>query len=215
MFAKAPVAGRVKTRLARRWGAEGARGAYTGLLRHTLAVAAASGAAPLEIWGSPGRDHPWLRARARAFGAALRVQPRGDLGARMHRALADALRRGPCAVVIGGDCAGLTPDLIRAAFARLADGAEAVVVPAEDGGYVLMGVRRPLPGLFRGVPWGTGRVMAATRRRARRLGVALAELPPAWDVDHPADLHRVRRTLRVPAWPRCGRRCGGDGHPVS
>ncbi|WP_290649906.1 TIGR04282 family arsenosugar biosynthesis glycosyltransferase [Aquisalimonas sp.] len=201
VFAKAPVTGKVKTRLRRRWGAAGARRIYMDLCRRTLNTARASAAAPVELWCSPGIGHPWLRARAREAGAALRVQPPGDLGRRMHRALAASLRDAPYAVIIGADCAGLTPEHIHAAFERLADGQQAVFCPAPDGGYVLVGTRYPEPGVFRTVPWGTDAVMQATRQRLRRLGLHYAELDPALDVDRPADVHRLRRGGLLPAWP--------------
>ena len=70
-------------------------------------------------------------------------------------------------------------------------GAGAVFIPAKDGGYVLVGLRQPQPGLFHGIDWSTERVMAQTRQRAHALGVALRELAPLWDVDTPDDLARL------------------------
>lgn len=197
LFAKAPVPGRVKSRLRPTLGAYGACCIYRALFRHTFATARASGAAPLELWCSPGRDHPWLRARAREGGAALRVQPPGDLGQRMHGALAKTLREAPYALIVGADCTGLTPAHLRCALAHLAAGQDAVFCPADDGGYLLVGMRRPAWGLFRNVPWGTSRVMQATRQRARGLGLRWVELEPAPDVDRPADLKAFRRRGRA------------------
>lgn len=193
LFAKAPVPGRVKSRLRPARGAHGACHVYQELFRHTLSTACASGTAPLELWCSPGRAHPWLWARAREAAAPLRVQPPGDLGQRMHGGLSAALQEAPYALIIGADCAGLTPEHLRCAFAHLAGGLEAVFCPADDGGYLLVGLRRPVWGLFRNIPWGTSRVMQATRQRARLLGVHWAELEPAPDVDRPEDLKAFRR----------------------
>lgn len=193
IFAKAPVAGRVKTRLAATYGRQGAAMRYRQLLRCTLATAARARAAPVELWAAPGRAHPWLAARARDEGMALRVQMTGDLGQRMHRALQWTLRTARFAAIIGGDCAALTPWQLRLAFDRLADGADAVFGPAEDGGYVLVGLRRTQPLLFQALPWGGPEVMATTRKRLRRLGLRWEELPLSFDIDRAADLTRLRR----------------------
>ncbi|MFO7858011.1 MAG: TIGR04282 family arsenosugar biosynthesis glycosyltransferase [Ectothiorhodospiraceae bacterium] len=193
VFGKAPVPGRVKSRLAPAWGPQGACRAYQHLFCHTLTTAVASRAAPVELWCSPGRAHPWLRARAVEAGVALHAQPPGDLGRRMHRALTTVLQRTPFAVIIGADCAGLAASHLRAALTALDDGADAVFGPADDGGYVLVGLRRPEWSLFGNVPWGTGDVMDATRRRMRRLGWDWVELPATADVDRPADVRRLRR----------------------
>lgn len=193
IFAKAPVAGRVKTRLADTYGQQGAARRYRQLLRHTLATAVQARVAPVEFWVTPGRAHPWLAARAREHEITLRVQMSGDLGQRMHRALQWTLRSARFAAIIGGDCAALTPGYLRQAFDRLAGGAEAVFGPAEDGGYVLVGLRRPQPLLFQALPWGGSKVMAATRTRLRRLGLHWEALPRSFDIDRAADLARLRR----------------------
>lgn len=193
IFAKTPVTGRVKTRLAATYGRRGAAMLYRQLLRRTLATAARARVAPVELWVAPGRAHPWLAARAREEGMTLRVQMTGDLGQRMYRALQWSLRTARFAAIIGGDCAALTPWQLRLAFDRLADGVDAVFGPAEDGGYVLVGLRRPQPLLFQGLPWGGPMVMAVTRKRLRRLDLRWEELPLSFDIDRPADLARLRR----------------------
>ena len=68
-----------------------------------------------------------------------------------------------------------------------------MIIPAEDGGYVLIGLRRPQPALFADVPWGSETVMTETRRRAEKLGLAVRELAALWDVDLPEDLERLRK----------------------
>jgi glycosyltransferase A (GT-A) superfamily protein (DUF2064 family) len=96
------------------------------------------------------------------------------------------------ALVIGTDCPALEPKHLLDAANALREGAEAVIIPAEDGGYVLIGLRRPQPDLFTNVQWGTKSVMADTRRRAAELGLAVRELAPLWDVDLAEDLERMR-----------------------
>src|SRR6266516_3682623 len=95
-------------------------------------------------------------------------------------------------LAIGSDCPALEPQHLRDAADALRDGCDAAVIPAEDGGYVLIGLRQPRPDLFADMPWGTGTVMAETRRRAAELGLAVRELAPLWDLDLPADLDRLR-----------------------
>lgn len=193
IFAKAPVPGRVKTRLATTYGRRGAAVIYRQLLCQTLMHAVAAQAAPVELWVSPGRAHPWLAARAHELGVRLRVQPPGDLGRRMQQALRATLRRASFAALIGADCAALPPWLLLQAFDRLARGAQAVLGPAEDGGYVLVGLHRPQPLLFQAIPWSGPGVLAATRTRLRRLGLHCEELPLSFDIDRAPDLIRLRR----------------------
>jgi glycosyltransferase A (GT-A) superfamily protein (DUF2064 family) len=95
---------------------------------------------------------------------------RGDLGRRMNHALNRTLTGGHHAVLIGGDCVSLGAAELRAAFDQLAAGRDAVLGPAADGGYVLIGLRQPVPALFQGIAWSTPTVLAATRRRLRRAG---------------------------------------------
>lgn len=196
VFAKAPVPGRVKTRLVGQLGRRGAARAYRQLLEATLEAASAVPATDLTLWCSPHR-HPTLSCLARAAGAKTRVQPPGDLGRRMRGALSDALRVHDTAVLVGGDCATLTPAMIEQAFVALESGAEWVFAPAEDGGYTLVGTRRAEIGPFRSVPWGGGNVMRVTVRRLRGMGVSWRRLPTTWDIDRPADWRRWRRIGRV------------------
>ncbi|MEI2783936.1 MAG: TIGR04282 family arsenosugar biosynthesis glycosyltransferase [Candidatus Competibacter sp.] len=193
IFAKAPVPGRVKTRLAGRLGAGGAAALYRRLLRQTLAMACSSRLCPVELWCAPDARHGFFAACRREYGVRLRRQGAGDLGQRMSHALDRALAESGRAVLIGGDCASVGAAELRAAFDHLAAGRAAVLGPAADGGYVLVGLRRPCPALFRGVAWSTATVLETTRRRLKRVGLDWAELPVGWDVDTPADLRRLRR----------------------
>ena len=81
----------------------------------------------------------------------------------------------------------------QAAAVLCAGSAEVVVIPAQDGGYVLIGTRRPQPALFSGMAWSTHTVMSETRSRLLRAGIPWTELAPLWDVDTPADLERLRQ----------------------
>ena len=94
-------------------------------------------------------------------------------------------------LVIGTDCPLLTASHLHAAADALRAGHDAAILAAEDGGYVLIGLRRPMPGLFRNIAWGTDCVMAQTGERMRELALKWHEREMLWDVDRPKDLHRL------------------------
>lgn len=194
VFAKAPVAGYAKTRLIPLLGAEGAARAQTQLLRHCLATAAAAAPRQLQLWCDPDTAHPALQAAAATFGASLQIQQGADLGARMAHGFGVALAEVPTAICIGTDCPALTVEHLRQAAAQLRDGCAAVLVPAEDGGYALIGLRRPVPDIFNGIEWGSDRVLAQTRERLRVCGLRWGELETLWDVDRPADWLRLQHS---------------------
>jgi glycosyltransferase A (GT-A) superfamily protein (DUF2064 family) len=108
----------------------------------------------------------------------------------MHYAVAQA---GGPTLVIGTDCPLLDSTQLRHAAQVLRDGSDAVVFPAEDGGYVLIGLRRPVPQLFADMAWSNDGVMLETRQRLRHLGLSWREGPAFWDVDRPTDVMRMRR----------------------
>ncbi len=194
VFAKAPVPGQVKTRLAGKYGIRGAARLYQAMLRRTLAMATAAALCPVQLWCAPNTTHPFFASCRRDYGVTLKTQPGGDLGRRMDLALRQALRESSWAVLIGGDCPSLGSAELRTALSALAGVRDAVLGPAEDGGYVLIGLRRPCPVLFQGVAWGKPGVLAATRRRLQRAGMAWSELPTGWDVDYPADVRHLKRS---------------------
>jgi rSAM/selenodomain-associated transferase 1 len=195
VFAKSPVPGEVKTRLIPALGAAGAAALHERLTDRALATAAAAAVGPVELCCTPDASHPVLVALARAHAATLAQQGPGNLGDRMHAAFARALAGAPAAIVIGCDCPVLTSQHLREAAAVLAGGADAVLAPAEDGGYVLVGLARPEPSLFAGIAWGGPDVLEHTRRRLAALGWRSQELETLWDVDRPADVARIRRDI--------------------
>lgn len=112
---------------------------------------------------------------------------------RMHHALAMTLDAGcALALLIGTDCPVLTPSYLCSAMDALNRGADVVLAPAEDGGYALIGLRRPQPQIFKDIPWGSEAVLQTTRERIREAGLAGHELSVVWDLDRPQDLARYR-----------------------
>jgi rSAM/selenodomain-associated transferase 1 len=193
IFAKAPIPGQVKTRLAQRFGFIGAANLYQSLLRWTLDRIVQAKLCPVQLWCSPDVRHGFFNACRRDYRVSLRVQQGADLGQRMNHALNTTLKNAPYAVLMGSDCASLGITELRLALTALNEGWDAVLGPAEDGGYVLIGLRRPHPALFRNIAWSTPRVLPVTRHRLRCAGLDWAELPLGWDVDHPKDIRRWRQ----------------------
>jgi hypothetical protein len=190
VFARAPVPGLVKTRLIPALGAAAAAALYGRLLERTLATACVVAPGQVELWCTPDTGAPAFAAAAERWGVSLHPQPPGDLGVRMHTALAAALDRGARALLVGCDCPALTADDLEQAFAAL-DADDVVLGPAADGGYVLVGARRLSPLLFMGIDWGGPRVLRQTRARLVALGWRWHELRTLWDVDRPEDLARL------------------------
>ena len=189
ILAKAPLPGLAKTRLAPTLGAEGAAQLQARFIERAVTTAQAAAIGPVTLWAAPA--HPAFQTISALFGVALAEQPEGDLGARMQAAIAAA--NGP-AIVIGTDCPALTLEHLRTAARALMDGVDVVIVPVEDGGYGLIGMRRPQPALFAGMTWSTSSVMAETRRRLTKLGLSWREPARLWDIDEPADLARLAGT---------------------
>jgi rSAM/selenodomain-associated transferase 1 len=191
VFARAPEPGQTKTRLIPRLGTDGAAQLHSRLVCHTVEVALASDAGPVELWCVPSPSHPFFQKLAAELGLKLQTQCDGDLGERMGDALRGMLRDSARAILIGADCPGRTAEDLTEARDALVRGCDAVLGPVEDGGYHLIALRRHEPRVFAGVSWGTDRVLAQTRMRLSALGWRWHELPERWDVDRPDDLERL------------------------
>jgi uncharacterized protein len=199
VFARAPVPGRAKTRLVPRLGEWRAARLHARLVRHALAVAAASHCGPVELHGTTGHSFFSLYGN-------FHLQRGADLGARMHHAFSVSLRRSERVILIGTDCPSLTPHDLRRAERLLQGGCHAVIAPAEDGGYGLIALRRNSPRLFEGIVWGGPDVYRETLRRLERLGWRWRALRTVWDVDRPGDLERLRSLRFSSAARRAARR---------
>jgi rSAM/selenodomain-associated transferase 1 len=183
IFARPPVAGRVKTRLSPALPEALAARLYGALLADTLSAGAASRADARVVAWSETRDAPPAPA---AFAAAL--QEGADLGARLAHAFTRAFAAGARrAVIVGSDAPAMTAAHLDGAFDALASH-DLVLGPATDGGYWLVGLSRAAPELFEGVPWSTPEVAAVTLSRARGAGLRVAAAPTLPDLDTPADL---------------------------
>ena len=189
ILAKAPIPGLTKTRLIPRLGTDGAATLQDWLLRRTVATALDAGLGPVTLWCAPDTTHPAFVELGADGRIGLRRQTAGDLGERMHQAIAESPATAGT-LVIGTDCPALDPTHLKQAAAALVNH-QAVVTPAEDGGYVLIGMRQAEARLFADVAWGSDQVMAQTRARLHAIGWRWQEFAPLWDVDRNEDLDRL------------------------
>ncbi|TAN52269.1 MAG: glycosyltransferase [Methylococcaceae bacterium] len=187
VFAKAPEPGLAKTRLMPLLGAEGAARLQARLTRRALVTALAANVGQVELWCAPDAGHAFFAALSAELGVALHGQCGGDLGEKILHAARMTLAQERYALIMGTDCPRLTPGHLRQVQHDLQGGRDAVLIPAEDGGYVLLGLARVSPALFAGVDWGSGRVLQQTRERLADLDFKTSALDPLPDVDRPED----------------------------
>ncbi|MEX0618547.1 MAG: TIGR04282 family arsenosugar biosynthesis glycosyltransferase [Pseudohongiellaceae bacterium] len=202
LFAREPVAGAVKTRLQPSLGPERTLALHCDLIRYTWRALIAARVAPVELWVAGDPRHPLFSGLCPED--RIHQQQGEDLGERMSYAAADALSRSTRVVLVGADCPVIDKAYLIEALTVLDHGREVVIGPAEDGGYVLLGLRGPSKNmlrdsspavfeqLFSGIPWGTETVTAASIERLQGAGRDFGLLAPRWDVDRPEDLARLR-----------------------
>jgi uncharacterized protein len=199
IFTRYPEAGKTKTRLISALGSEGAATLQRQMTEHTISqvrylskgfnlsfeVRFAGGSLQLVL--------DWL-------GSDIFCQPQGegDLGVRLVRSLVYAFDSGAeKVVIIGTDCPDLSDEILVKAFEQL-DCKNLVLGPAEDGGYYLIGLERPVPDLFTDIAWGTSQVLQQTIKIAQRLNLSVGYLPVLHDIDRPEDLHLWEKFISSP-----------------
>jgi rSAM/selenodomain-associated transferase 1 len=197
IFCKAPVPGRVKTRLMPALTAGQAADIHAELSKRTLKLATQNRLCPVQLWCAPSIDHEFFTASAAMYHLELRQQQGADLGERMHLAFEAALADYPHALLMGCDCPSLTEADLEEAITALRQDHDLVLAPAEDGGYVMIGLNRPCPELFADMTWGTSEVLAQTRARINQLQLRRHELKEQWDLDTVRDLERYRALLLI------------------
>ena len=196
IFCKTPIAGQVKTRLMATLTAEQAVRVHIELAQRTLQLATKSNLCPVELWCTPSPDHPFFITSARAYQISLQKQQGDNLGERMSNAFCLALNRYSRALIVGCDCPSLVEQDLEEAITALNQNRCCVLAPAEDGGYVLIGLNWSQPGLFNNIAWGTGQVFEQTIARIKEHNFRFLELKQQWDLDEPEDLVRYRRFVQ-------------------
>ena len=224
LMAKAPVAGRVKTRLCPPLDPGESAALYACMLGDTAGEVSTVPRVRRYLFLDPPESADFLRRKP--FSAFERFPQRGkDLGGKMWDAAATAFRLGAMRVVIvGADCPALSTGTVRRAFRELSTGASVVFGPSADGGFYLVGLSSPDERLFRGVRWSTAEVLRNAAARCRILSAPFSFLPPGRDVDTGEDLLALREWARTHSRPACHRTRewitgffgpGGGGFPGS
>lgn len=185
LFARPPLKGKVKTRLIPHVGAQNALSIYRYCLRFNLNLLRRSGY-DYQLWLSEHTELPWLAQQT------PRYQQGENLGQRMHAALSSELSREnriyERVILIGSDCLDLTTAIFNRVNSRL-DAHELVIIPATDGGYVLIAAKDSIdPLLFEGISWGSPKVLRQTLQRVMQCGVNASILNPLRDIDRYEDL---------------------------
>lgn len=192
VMAKAPLPGFAKTRLIPLLGAAGAARAQRKFTLDTLCTAQCVNPQALTLWCAPHTQQRFFRALRKTTKVVCQAQGEGDLGEKMQAIVAQHFSNQAAKplLIMGTDCPLLSPGHLQQAAAALADH-DAVLIPAEDGGYVLIGLRRPVLAVFENVSWSTPQVLQQTRQQLRLAGASWHEMAPLWDIDEPADWQRL------------------------
>ncbi|MEX1196293.1 MAG: TIGR04282 family arsenosugar biosynthesis glycosyltransferase [Pseudohongiellaceae bacterium] len=198
LFAREPVTGRVKTRLQPALGEADTLRLHEDLTRHMARTVAGSGQCQWRFCVAGDPTHPLFTALTRSGNGLPPLAQQGeDLGERMHNAVHTALAGHEQVILLGADCASVDASYLEQAVMALRTAQDVVLGPAEDGGYVLLGLKSDRWPLFADMPWGTASVVSQTRERLRGASACWSELPPRWDVDRPEDLGRL---AGLPQW---------------
>jgi rSAM/selenodomain-associated transferase 1 len=200
MFAKAPVPGAVKTRLIPAIGKHNATVLHAAMVTHSVALAAQNANHHVQLWCTPDTTHSLFIRLRKNYPLTLHVQKGQDLGQRMQYAFEQTLKEFDAALIVGTDCPTITVELLDQALQALYKDKDAVIAPAVDGGYVLLGLKKVYVELFTRIAWGTDQVFAQTQQRLNRLPLTWQLLDTQWDVDRSEDLQRLAKDKSRFAW---------------
>lgn len=200
VFSKAPILGQVKTRLSSQHHADFSLALHSSLTLHCLTTVETAQLCPVQLWCSPDCKHEFFQQCQKDFSLTLHPQRGNDLGQRLASGFESILSQNSYAtsyaIIVGTDCPYLTAEYLDEALRFLDQGGEAVLGPANDGGYVLIGLRQPCNDLFSNINWGHDQVMSETKQRINSLGLDYLELDALDDVDRPADLILLRKKIK-------------------
>jgi len=197
IFCKAPIPGQVKTRLTPSLTDEQATQIHIELSEKTFSLATEKKLCPVQIWCSPSIEHPFFVKTHSAWDVSLKTQQGTDLGQRMLYAFKCALKQFDNAVIIGCDCPSLKHSDLEQAFIALNTNHPITIAPAEDGGYVLIGLNRLEEQLFSDIPWGTSEVLSITKSRINATRLDCLELQQQYDIDTIEDLKRYQNQSKI------------------
>lgn len=196
IFAKAPVLGQVKSRIAVETGEEKALSIYKQLLQHVFEqLSNVSGFETCSYSNQP--EHEFFEVY-KSSGIKFHQQIGNDLGQRMYNALEEEINDSSSVVLIGSDCPRINKAVIKEAFQKLSSGYQGVIAPAEDGGYVLIGFSGDIPKqIFEDIEWGAESVFQQTRQKITKLNLKLCQLATLADIDTYADYQKWQSGLNT------------------
>ena len=191
LFAKAPVLGKVKTRLEPELGQKGSLELHKAMTRRIITLLDSIKLAPWDLWLSSGERNEVFLGQCKD--AEIFLQKGNDLGQKMANASLHSFARVgvESVLIIGSDCPAFDAEYLVSAIKALEKGYDVVLGPAEDFGYILIGLNAPYVELFEGVAWGSEKVLKQTLAKVRELNLNLLLLDALWDVDRPQDLARL------------------------
>lgn len=195
IFAKAPIVGQVKTRLKGVLSEADILIIYKQMLNDVITMALGARVCPVEIRVALDPEHEFFLPYIENHPVSVKAQNEGDLGQRMEAAFNEALAEKDFVIAIGGDCVSINASYLLEAAQLLAADQDVVLGPAEDGGYILLGMQQLYPEVFQGIPWGQANVLALSVEKLERSHVNYSLLGVGWDVDTLEDLRRYQATL--------------------
>ena len=197
IFAKAPVEGDVNTRLIPTIGVKAATRLQHDLVHQRLTMLSQSKLCDVILMCSPDETQNFFLQCKQKYAVKLRKQTGSDLGERMMNGVCEVLTRYKHCIVIGTDAPALDARMIQQAINALHDYTSVVFVPAEDGGYVLVGMQHCYDVLFQDISWGTSEVMQQSRSVLNEYKVLYKELETSWDVDRLEDYQRYLEYIKM------------------
>lgn len=195
VYAKAPLAGSVNTRLIPYIGTDAATQLQQDFIHHRLSMLQRANLCATHLMCAPDITHDCFTQCEKQYSVVLKQQDGSELGERMSNGAASALLSYKYCIVIGTDAPALDEVIIKQVIDELHAGADVVLVPAEDGGYVLLGLSTNYEFLFNDISWGTDKVMQQTRERLKEKNISFKELGLCWDVDTLEDYQRYQKLL--------------------
>lgn len=190
LFAKAPVEGEVNTRLIPEIGVKAATELQHDLIHDRLSMLTGARLFDVHLMCAPDENNEYFLQCGKQYPVSLFGQMGDDLGERMLAGISQALDNYKYCIVIGTDAPSLDIEVLKQVLEKMQAGAEVVVVPAEDGGYVSIATQQAYEFLFQDISWGSADVMQQTRNKLIKEKVTFEELPACWDVDRLEDYQR-------------------------
>ncbi len=190
LFAKAPVKGKVNTRLIPDIGVQAATKLQYDLVHHRLLMLTKAGLSVVHLMCAPDSQDEFFLQCKQQYPVTLIDQSGCDIGARMFNAVKAGLQHYKYCIVIGTDAPALDEKIIKQAIDVLKTGAKVVFVPAEDGGYVLVGLQQAYDFLFQDINWSTSEVMQQSKDKLHENNISFKELATCWDIDRFEDYQR-------------------------